>query len=208
MDPTLIAIAYTALLAFAYGAWLNRDRPGPAGRVGPLPRYQRRTLTALVIVLLCLVVNTYLVGRHGGLERREISGLFALDLAAVVAVGLTCGALRQEATPRSVATVGVGLGLWAAALTFGWALVLLSMDAPAEHLVSCVTEAWAIGPAALGGITLFHYGLAAWLLAAGIAAHGLFASLPEWNRDRAFRNVALTSSLLAVVYVGFTWRAL
>lgn len=209
MDLTLLAILYTGLFAIAFQTVRNAGRAGPAGRTTGLPVYQRRTLLAFALLLLCTVVNTYLMTRPPTVPRPPLAGLVWLDLAGLAAiVGATSG-VRRQASRASLTLTGWSLACFCLAVTLAWSALAFSWTSPeGAAFLASVSASWGTASSTVGLVALVHYAAAPLLAALAVAARDRWPELPAWKKDHAYRGLAVATSLLALVYLVFTWGVL
>jgi len=205
MDLTLIAILGTVLFTLSFQALRNADLPGPAGRRRAIPRYQRRVLVCLAVVCLCLVLDAYLLTRGGGAPRPRGEALALPDGLALLGLLVAWACLRPDATRSQVVAAAGALGVFALGVMAAWTTVAFAASSEAGvRFAATLRSAWGTSGGAAGLVALFHYLLAPALLAAAVAAHDRWAQLREWEKDTAFRPLALLSSVLALGYLLFT----
>ncbi|MFT7463115.1 MAG: hypothetical protein ACI9EF_001457 [Pseudohongiellaceae bacterium] len=204
-----LAICYTGLFGIAFQTVRNSHLPGPAGRNGAIPVFQRRTLVSLMLVLACTVVNIWLIARNAQVPRPDLTALMAADLLALLSVLNATTALRQEPGARSAARTGLSLGTYCFAATIVWGTLSLSFnDAESATFIAETCANWGISGSTIGFISLFHYVLTALLVSAGFAAYSDYAELPKWNKDRAFCRVSVLAMAMAAGYIFLTWCVL
>lgn len=208
MDLTLLAILYTALFAIGFQTVRNAGRAGPAGRTEGLPTFQRRVLVATVVMLLCVVVNLYLMSRRLTTTRPDLLGALLLDVAALLAMLGALSAVRRSACPASVRRTGLCLAGYATALSLGAGALAFAWITPdGAAFLDSLAQSWGTSRATLGLTSLVHYLAAPLLASLAVAAADALPSLPTWSQDRAWCGLANVSGLLALVYLLFTWGA-
>lgn len=204
-----LAICYTGLFGIAFQTVRNSHRTGPAGRTNPIPVFQRRTLVCLMIVLGCTVLNIWLMARNAEVPRPDLTALMAADILGLLCVINVSTTLRSEPNERSAARTGIALGFYCFAATLVWGTFTFSFNDPASAAFLAETcTSWGVSGASIGFISMFHYGLSALLVSAGIAAYSDYGELAKWDKDRAFCRVSVLAMVMALGYLVFTWGVL
>lgn len=207
MELILLAILYTALFAITFQTVRNAGLSGPAGRHAGLPGRQKRTLRCLMLVLLCTVVNILWMHAPGLAPRPDLAGLAFFDGLGLVCALAAASVLRRPPSARVVLQSGLALGGLCLSVTAVWSLLSLHGLRPeVAAFLDGAAAAWGVSTASMGAIALVHYGLTALLISAALAGHDEYDRLHTWDRDRAFRWIALFALVMAACYVVFTWR--
>ena len=207
MELILLAILYTALFAITFQTVRNAGLKGPAGRAAGLPGRQKRTLQCLMLVLLCTVVNIFWMAAPGLAPRPDLAGLALFDVLGLACALGAATVLRRPPSARIVLQSGLALGGLCLSVTAVWGLLTLHGLRPeVAAFMDGTASAWGVSTASMGVIALFHYALTALLLSAALAGHDEYDRLHSWERDRAFRWIALFALVMAAGYVVFTWR--
>ena len=205
MDLTLVAILYTGLFALGLQATLNSGMAGPAGRRQRLPRYRRRILACHTVIVLCIVVNAYLLARGSGAPRPEVAGLLTFDVLAFGGLLVTWSCLRRDASQALVRWIGLGLGAYAFGVLATWtALAFACQSETGTRFLASMAAAWDTSTATVGFVALFHYALTPVLLAAAVTAHDAWPHTLDWRKDSVLQPLALTTMLMALAYALFT----
>lgn len=208
MDSTLATILLGALGAMSLQSRAMARSGGPGGRGRGMDRYQRRALSAFVLVMLAaLALAWWAQEGPRPLADAGLRGQTLFDLLVFAGLALAFAGLRGLAAPAAAARAALGLGLaCVGVMVFGFRLVFAAEGSAAHALLLDLCAAWGLTPAGVGLLALAHYLLAPLCLAMAFVAGDGQRPVDDDRRDQPYQGVFHVALVLALLSVATAWR--